>query len=333
MKRIVCYTSFLFILLFFCNQFAASQRFAAKRFRGKKSKEYKITIDQKERTYHLFVPSDSKEMAPNKKLPFVFVLHGGGRSGRSQKAQQLERFTKFSALAEKEGFIVCYPEGYQGNWNDGRGVEGIPAHKENIDDVKFFREIVKEVSKKHQVDQSRIFSTGISNGGFMSHRLAAEASDMIAAIAPLVGGMAEPIAKKFKPKYPVSLFIIQGDSDPLVPIDGGEVGYKRGKKRGKVISTNDAIAKYVKHNSIQGKPTKTTLKDKAPNDGTTTQKTVYPPSKEGVKVQLYVIKNGGHTWPGRPLYAPEFFIGKVSKDFDATEEIWKFFKSCPPRKK
>ncbi len=322
MKKLAITINVILILVFFGYHFAFGQRGASP------STEHQIKVDGRARSYLLYVPGDSKEPRP-----FLFVLHGGGKNGGMENARRFERYTQFSKLAKKEGFIVCYPNGYKGNWNDGRGVSHIPAHQENVDDIKFLREVVKEVSKKHQVDQTRIFATGISNGGFMSHRLAAEASDMVTAIAPIAGGLSEPIAKSFKPKYPVSLFVIQGDSDPLVPFAGGEVGYKRGKKRGKFISTTDALAKYVAHNSIKSKPKVSLLKDKDPNDGTTTETTIYPPNKTGFKVQLYVVKNGGHTWAGRPLYAPEFFIGKVSKDFDATEEIWKFFKSCPSRKK
>ncbi len=142
----------------------------------------------------------------------------------------------------------------------------------------------------------------------------------------------EPIAEHFEPRYPVSLFIIQGESDPLVPIAGGEVGYRFGKKRGKFIPTNESVAKYVKRNGIKGQPNVTLLKDIDPDDGTTTEATRYPPGRNGARVQLYVVKNGGHTWPGRPLYLPERLVGNDSQDFNASEEIWRFFKSWPPRR-
>ena len=116
-----------------------------------------------------------------------------------------------------------------------------------------------------------------------------------------------------------------------IRIDGGAVGLPRGRKRGEVISTRDAVAKYVKRNGINGKPMVTTLKDADPNDGTTTRASLYPTGVGGSKVQVYIVRNGGHTWPGRPGYAAERLIGKASYDFDATRAIWEFFAACPPR--
>ncbi|NQV26238.1 MAG: prolyl oligopeptidase family serine peptidase [Rhodopirellula sp.] len=295
----------------------------AQLFQRKRGEEQSLVVDGRTRNFLVYAPKRQSKSP----LPLVFVLHGGG-SGTSR---QLERFTKFNDVAEREGFITCYPDGYEGNWNDGRGVSFIKAHSENVDDVKFFRAMIDDVSKGLNVDRSRVFATGISNGAFMSHRLAAEASDVFAAVAPIVGGMALPIGKNFKPKYPVSLFVIQGEADPLVPYAGGEVGYKFSRKRGQFLPTTTTIQKYLDRNGIRDTPESKLLPDKDPDDGTITEAKTWPIGEGGSRVQFYSIRNGGHTWPGRPLYAPERLIGKVSHDFDACEEIWKFFKSCPPR--
>ena len=282
--------------------------------------EHSVTVDGISRKYLVFAPKGF-----DKPLPVVLAFHGGGSNAR-----QMERYTRFNDLAAKEGFLVVYPEAVDGNWNDGRGIAGVRAHQENIDDVKFVRLIVDRISKEHKIDRSRVFSTGISNGAFMSHRLATEASDLIAAIAPVVGGMAPAMAKKFHPAHPVSILIIQGDADPLVPIRGGTVGFFRGSRRGHVIPTEETISLYVRRNGNQGEPTITTL-DRDKKDGTSVEIRKYPDGPGGVKTQVYIVRNGGHTWAGRPLYLPEMLIGKASKEFSATEVIWEFFKSCPPR--
>ena len=258
-------------------------------------------------------------------MPMVLALHGGGSNAR-----QMERYTRFNDLAAKEGFLVVYPEAVDGNWNDGRGIAGVRAQQENIDDVKFVRTILDCMSKEHKIDRSRVFCTGISNGAFMSHRLATEASDVITAIAPVVGGMAPAMAKKFHPDQPVSILIIQGDADPLVPIRGGMVGFPRGRKRGQVIPTEETISLYLRRNGNQGDPTVTTL-DRDEKDGTSVEIRRYPDGPGGVRTQVYIVRNGGHTWAGRPLYLPEMLIGKATQEFSATEVIWEFFKSCPPR--
>ncbi|MGB2609398.1 MAG: PHB depolymerase family esterase [Isosphaeraceae bacterium] len=282
--------------------------------------EHSVTVDGISRNYLVFAPKRF-----DKPLPMVLALHGGGSNAR-----QMERYTRFNDLAAKEGFLVVYPEAVDGNWNDGRGIEGVRAQQENIDDVKFVRTILDCMSKEHKIDRSRVFCTGISNGAFMSHRLATEASDVITAIAPVVGGMAPAMAKKFHPDQPVSILIIQGDADPLVPVRGGMVGFPRGRKRGQVIPTEETISLYLRRNGNQGDPTVTTL-DRDEKDGTSVEIRRYPDGPGGVKTQVYIVRNGGHTWAGRPLYLPEMLIGKASQEFSATEVIWEFFKSYPPR--
>ncbi len=273
------------------------------------------------RTFLVYAPLQAEG-----RLPLVIVLHGGGSSARG-----MERYSRFSQLAKCEGFIVCYPESIDKNWNDGRDIPHIRSHRENIDDVEFMREMVATICQDHEVDATRIFATGISNGAFMSHRLAAEASDLIVAVAPVVGGMSPQIAASFDPAHPVSLFVIQGDADPIVPFDGGDVGLPRGKKRGQLLPTQKTLAKYIALDERLGTPETLDLEDKDPNDGTKTAVTVYDNTSAKIHVQFYLVKNGGHTWPGRNAYAPKRIIGKASHDFDASEAIWQFFKRCPAR--
>jgi polyhydroxybutyrate depolymerase len=262
-----------------------------------------------------------------KKLPVVFLFHGGG--GRARNMTR----TSLRGMAEKGKLIAVYPQGWWNRWNDGRKAAAIPAQVRGIDDVKFVRTIVDELSKRLPVDRTRLFATGVSNGAIFCHRLAAEASDLFAAIAPIIGGLAEPLAPKFKPAHPISLLVIQGDADPLVPIEGGPIGAGRLGKRGRIIATEAMLKKYLAHNGIEGKPTETPLKDAAPDDGTTTTVRSYPKGEDGVRVGYYRVKNGGHSVPGNPHRAlRERLVGKTSMDFDAYAVIWAFFESCPSHK-
>jgi polyhydroxybutyrate depolymerase len=99
---------------------------------------------------------------------------------------------------------------------------------------------------------------------------------------------------------------------------------------GLVVPTEETISLYVRSNGNQGKPTVTTL-DQDAGDGTSVEIRKYPDGPGGVKTQVYIVRNGGHTWAGRPLYLPEKLIGTASQEFSATEVTWEFFKSCPPR--
>jgi polyhydroxybutyrate depolymerase len=279
-----------------------------------------LTVDGRERHYRFYVPSEAKTPAP-----LVLVLHGGGSN-----ADQMERYTRFDEPAERDGFIVVYPESIDGNWNDGRGASAIRAQRDHIDDVKFLRAVVDDAAREHAIDRSRVFATGISNGAMMSHRLAAEAADLVAGIAPVVGGLPKPLADKFAPRFPVSMLIIQGDADPIVPFAGGEVVVGRGK-RGAILSTNEAFALYGKRNGNPGAPSESTL-DTDANDETSVTIRRYALGPSGAKTELYVVRDGGHAWPGRPAYLPHTVIGRASQDFSATDIIWEFFKACPPRR-
>jgi polyhydroxybutyrate depolymerase len=192
---------------------------AAQQFRGE-AIEHSVAIDGLNRKYLVFAPK-----VFDQPLPVVLALHVGGSNAR-----QMERYNRFNALAANEGFLVVYSEAFHGNWSDGRGIQAVRAHQENIDDGKFMKMIVDRLSQTHKIDRFKIYCTGISNGAFMAHRREVEASYLIAAIAPVVGGMAPAMAKKFNPKFPVSTMIIQRDADPLVPIRGGMVGFPRGEE-------------------------------------------------------------------------------------------------------
>ena len=268
------------------------------------------------RTYHVHLPPGLDAQKP---LPLVFVLHGGGGWGL-----QMERFSGFSALSDKHGFIACYPDGVDRNWFDGRAVNDSKAHREKIDDASFIDALVDAIHRKHPVDPKRIYATGISNGGFFSHYLGAKLSNRIAAIAPVVGGLAPVVAADFKPAQPVSVLVLQGTDDPLVPFNGGAIPHGRGE----TVSTATAISKWADHNGCKA-GVDDTLPDKDAADETRIKRTTYSGGKSATEVILYTIEGGGHTWPGGPQYLPEFMVGRVSKDIDANEVIWDFFSKHP----
>lgn len=130
------------------------------------------------RTYWLHIPPPQ---FAGQLLPLVFALHGGGGSGR-----KMAGFTGFNRLADREGFMVAYPDGVEKHWNDGRDLARYRAQRENIDDVGFIAHLMDTLEKDYPVDPGRIYVTGASNGALMSYRLACELTDRIAAIAPVI---------------------------------------------------------------------------------------------------------------------------------------------------
>jgi polyhydroxybutyrate depolymerase len=269
------------------------------------------------RTYRLYVPS----ALPSAPVPLLLAFHGGGGNGRS-----MERLTRFNALAQREGFIVVYPDGVGGNWNDGREAHVSRAHRDQVDDVGFVVALVQALASQYPVDPKRIYATGLSNGAIFSHFLAANRPALVAAIAPVVGGVAERFRDRFAPAEPVSVMIIQGTGDRITPYAGG--GVLRGT-RGRIVSTDEAVALWTRSNACTADVESGEMPDVDPEDHCTVGWRRWSGCRDGAEVVLYRQEGGGHTWAGGPQYLPRFLVGRVCRDFDASDAIWAFFKAHP----
>ena len=306
-------------LLFAFNSDAFGQRFREQRVPSHLT-EKKLKVDALERTYYLFAPNN---LPGGKKVPLLFVFHGGGGNAIS-----MDRRLGFTQLARREKFLVIYPAGIGRNWNDGRKTTRTRAHRENINDVAFVEKMITDISKDFRVDEKRIYATGASNGGIFSHYVAAHLANRFAAIAPVIGGIADPFHKRFNPSEPVSVFVIQGTEDRLVPYDGnGSVG----RNRGKIIGTDEAIRLWVRNNKTETEPVRGNLPDRAPNDGCRVETFLWRNGSNGSVVQLYKLNGAGHTWPGGIQYLPRIIVGRVCRDFRGADVIWRFFKHHPKR--
>jgi polyhydroxybutyrate depolymerase len=211
-------------------------------------------------------------------------------------------------------------------WNDGREVQSLQSQREKVDDVAFVSALLHAIGKEHPIDRARVFATGLSNGALFCHLLAAQRAGLVAAIAPVSGGIAEPWASNFKPSHAVSVFAIHGTKDPLVPFTGGAVDHGFG---GRVLPTEETLRKWVAQDGCHSIPTTGSVPDLDRNDHCTVQWFRWSGGQHGTEVLLYRVDGGGHTWPGARQYGPVFFVGWTCGDFDATETIWEFFKKYP----
>ncbi len=276
------------------------------------------------RKFRIFMPSIDDASF---RMPLVIALHGRGSTGKGMVILTRRGFEK---LANKEKFIVVYPDGIGMSWNDGRVDEEANdrAFIDEIDDVGFISALIDYMIMEFNADPARIFVTGISNGAIMAYRLACELSDKIAAIAPVDGNIPVMLFPGCSPSSPVSVLAVNNVDDPLVPFDGGEIYGSRGKVRlGKILSTGKSIEFWVLRNKCSGTPVVTEEPDRDPRDGTNVIRKYYGNGINGTEVVLYEIKGGGHTWPGGIQYKPVQVIGRTSRDIDATEVIWSFFKN------
>ena len=279
----------------------------------------KILVDEFEREYIIHLPKEYDVTIP---LPLVMVFHGGGGD-----AEGMARLTKFGKLADKENFIVVYPNGFNKNWGDGRIGKKLPMDR---DDVKFISYLLDTLKEKYNFDTTCVFSTGISNGGFFSIYLAYKMPSRIRAIAPVTANIPESYSDNFKTVPPVSIMLINGTDDPLVKYDGGFVGFSEESERGKSISTDETIKKWMKNNECSSSRKIEEMDDKNIRDDCKATRYTYYRCKNRTRVVLIKIQGGGHTWPGGVQYLPKAIIGNVCKDFDATEVIWEFFKRYLP---
>jgi polyhydroxybutyrate depolymerase len=271
------------------------------------------------RTYRLHVPATYDQSRP---MPLVIALHGGGGTGARMEKLTLDGF---NTLGDKEGFLVVYPDGIENHWNDGRATVKYRTIRDKVDDVGFISALIDHLVQERQVDKNRVYVTGISNGAMMSFRLACELTGKIAAIAAVSGNLPYDLAPHCAPARPISVLMINGTADPLMPYGGGEVGAKR-VKVGKVLSVAQTVKFWTAHNQCSPTPAVTGEPPRNPRDGTRVRKEVYSGGQEGTEVILYTIEGGGHSWPKGHQYLPEFFVGKTSQNLDATEAIWNFFK-------
>ena len=262
-----------------------------------------LTIDGVvRRTYELHLPVRQSKIF----FPLVLLFHGGGGTGKT-----MLRRTDFARKADAEGFIVAAPDGIYGGWNDGRGTVN-----PNIDDVRFVSELILTLKAKLPIDVTRIYATGISNGGMFTARLGCELSDVLAAIATVAGPLPTNLSRSHP--NPIAVLGIQGDADPRLPVDGTRAN----SKAGQIKSAADTMNFWASVNSCNPTPTIKRLPSTI-NDGTSIDQFTY--SGGSADVVYYVVHGMGHTWPPYPPEKFEFEAGLTSQNINATDVIWDFF--------
>ncbi|MFO1519067.1 MAG: PHB depolymerase family esterase [bacterium] len=259
-----------------------------------------LTTGGADRSYILHVPISYDG---SKALPLVLVLHGLGGN-----AEGMAKGSGLGLLGDQKNFIVAYLNGTgdpQG-WNTGF----TPWLNTPYDDVAFVRALVAQLSSQLKVDAKRVYAVGFSNGGFMTHRLASEASDLLAAVAVVEGTIGtvqadHSVLKIATPARPIPILILHGKQDPRILYDGGPIpNFQAG-----ALSVADAVKLWTDANGCTGTPVTTEVfNGNAVNEDYTS----CPGDNE---VMLVTLVNGVHQWP--TLQNPAHFPG--------TEAVWNFF--------
>lgn len=271
-----------------------------------------------ERTYYIHLPPGFKKEKPH---PLVIAMHGGG--GRAQRFDEMTTRGTLTAAAAERGVVLVFPDAVNKEWCDGR--KKLPVKGKIRDDVGFISKLIDEMIKDYGIDPARVYATGISNGGFMSIRLAMDLSEKIAAVAPVAAQVPKDIAEK-RPKLPISVMLINGTKDPLVPFAGGHVRlFRFGRSRGEILSTEASLEIFRLHDGCSETPEISEPEDKDPQDGAKVKIEKYTGGRLGTEVILVRVTGGGHTWPGGKQYLRPGFIGAVCQDINASEMILDFF--------
>ena len=263
-----------------------------------------ITHEGIERKYRLFLPSDYNDY---ESIPLVFNLHGYESNGAQQ-----ELYTAMNAVADTAKFFVCYAEGHKFNgadqaWNVGWTIGSTK------DDVGFLSKLIDSLSLDYNINLDAVFSTGMSNGGFMSYKLACELNDRIKAIASVTGSMVDSEAQNCSPAASIPVMQIHGTLDPIVGYNGTPFIS---------IPIEELVSNWVGLNECEMTPDTISVPNIDPNDGTTSERIEYNDCDGDSRVVFYKVTGGGHTWPGALIN-----IGiATSQDFEASVEIWRFFR-------
>ena len=287
-----------------------------------------ITVDGLSRRYAIYIPANGGHTS----IPLILVLHGGGGKIENMTGQTGKKspYKLWMEIADREKCIVIYPQAVDGpagrpNWNDCRANASVLPQ---TDDVKFISSLVDETIRDHPIDTTRIFATGVSNGGIMTLRLATELPGRFAAVAPIAASMPDT-SECLSPATPLSILFMNGTADPLMPYDGGIINNPPNPAHGSVMPVDTAVKQWVMLDHVDTVPEIITLPDLDPFDESTVTRYIYSGGTDATAVVLYKIIGGGHTAPSiREQYSQLWlnYVGTQNHDIEMVEVIWDFFR-------
>ena len=278
--------------------------------------------DGRPRVYIVHVPPAARDGQP---LPVVLSFHGGGGNADNQ-----QKYSRMDPVADVEGFLAVYPDGTGRmsdrllTWNAGMCCAYSVVNR--VDDVGFTLALLSDLEARQPIERRRVYATGLSNGAMMAWRLAVEASDRVAAIAPVAGAR---VLKVGQPARPVSAMHFHSVDDPRA-LYGGGLGPPFPMTTSQVL--HSAVEPTIREWAATiGCPAEwrvpAELKGQAGTKeaGHTATRYVWGPCRDGGEVVLWKLAGAGHVWPGGlPDYLPRL-LGPSTSLVDANVEMWRFF--------
>jgi polyhydroxybutyrate depolymerase len=291
---------FLVVFIFFADSYIDS--LPQNPFYSKESEYQTFMHDGLSREYLFYLPANLKAGAP-----LVFVLHG-----YTDDASKIRDYSGMNAIADQNGFAVCYPRGTLDSKNNRFWNVGYAFHVGvTIKDIEFLEQLAKFLQQKYNLSKTNTFATGMSNGAEMSYLLACRASDTFRAVAPVAGMMLKISIENCSAGKPVPVFEIHGTADSINRYDG-DINNKDGW--GAYLGVIPVLDFWVLANNCSE-----TKKDTVPNtninDNSIIIREKHIGGINGNQVWFYKVINGGHDWPG----------SSGNMDINTSQEIWSFF--------
>ena len=265
---------------------------------------YKMKVGNDERDVLLHIP---KNYDGSKKMPLMIFLH----SFRGD-AESMASLSRMNDKADKDGFIVAYPQGNEWSFGGIRSWNVGVVPSPSVDDSGFVNALIDTSTEGLAIDKNRVYVAGYSNGGMLAQEVGTKFSDKIAAIATVSSSMT---GLEQKPTDKVSVLMINGTGDNVVPIEGGygwlnEVGLPTfvPRENTKAFWRTALNANNVERSTLSDKVSRETWRtDDGRNEFT-----------------MYTLDGANHTYPGGDYIST---LGPVTKTANATDIIWDFFKT------
>lgn len=291
-----------------------------------------VSVDGMNRTFQVHLPIGYRTL---KNMPVVMVFHGLQLNGSIMMF-----LSNMNSVADRNGFIVMYGDGVGKAWEDGRGSHG-------HDDVGYVCKVLDKIATTVSIDRRRVYASGISNGGYFTQLLACAIPDRIAAVAVVAATMMQQAGSHCHSNRTMPIMFFLGTNDPLISwgsagagttsAELGELAELVGVSKiggvdsamarfGGIMPVPEVMEFWAAHNHCSSaNPSISMEPDRDSKDGTRVKKESWGSGSS--EVVLYRIEGGGHTWPGGMPYASQAFAGRVSRDIDASETMWQFFKN------
>ena len=259
-----------------------------------------IFVGGQYRSYRLYVPAIYTGATAR---PLILNLHG-----YTSNALQQQQYSNFMPIADTANFLMVYPNG---TYNSGQRFWNAGISTALVNDIAFLSALIDSLDLTYNINLNRVYSCGMSNGGFMSHTLACELSNRITAIASVTGSIFnQQYGPNCHPTRPVPVMQVHGTADPTVTYTGSTTSM-----------AIDSVVKYwVRKNNCNPVATFSNVPNTSTTDGCTAEHYRYLNGLSGSTVEFYKIIGGLHTWPGFP-----FGCSGTNMDINASKEIWRFF--------